>query len=123
MLRRSKPLVIALVAAAAASIVISGPTSASAMSPCQGRAVAHPPEFQQTIVVAGAYTTANATDVRLTCGVVKNGVTVGRFSDKLSGPVAAVEGTMNVGVGVVSFCYELRVTYLDRAPTYSDTCP
>ena len=123
MLRRSKHLVVAAVLAASAAIVVTGPTPAFAASPCQGRAVAHPPEFQQTVVVAGAYTTAGATDVRLPCGVVNNGVTVARWSDKQTGPVAAVWGTTNLGVGTVSICYELHVTYLDRAPTYSDNCP
>lgn len=122
MLRKPTRLIAAsLMAVGALSFGV--PNGAVAMSPCQARSLFSTAEFGQTVAVAGAYTTSGATDVWLTCGVVKNGVTIARFSDKQSGPVAVVEGTTNAGYGTFFVCYDLDVTYLDRPPTSSHLCP
>lgn len=121
MFRSAKRLLITSVAAACAAALIPV-SSATAMSPCQGRSVVSTLEYRQTIAVAGVYTAAGATDVRLTCGIVRNGITVGRVSETLPGPVAAVAGTVTTGYGSFSTCYELYVTYPDRSVSY-DYCP
>ena len=122
MLRRSKRLIVASAVATGVLTVVPAP-HATSMAPCQGRSLFGVTEWTQTVAVAGAYTSAGATDVWLTCGIVRNGVTVKRFSENIPGPVAAVAGTAEVSAGAFSTCYELYVTYLDRAPTSSDTCP
>lgn len=113
-------LVIVALVSCIATLVPS--TSAVAMAVCQAKPIG---TFQggTTIAVAGAYTTAGATSVSLTCGVVYNGFTVARFSEKIPGPVAAVAGETSQGGGTVSSCHEIYVTYADRPPTSSDTCP
>ena len=112
-------LAAAVMAAAFAALLPAAP--ATAMAPCQARAIS---TFQggQTVAVAGVYTTAGATSVSLTCGLVRNGVTFARFSEKAPGPVAAVAGTANTG-GFFTVCHEIYVTYLDREPYVSDYCP
>ena len=95
---------------------------ATAMAPCQVRSFSTI-QGGQTNVIAGAYTTAGAIDVSLTCGIVRNGETVARFSEKIPGPVATVTGTSNLG-GFFTVCHEIRATYVDgRSPYVSDSCP
>jgi hypothetical protein len=120
MFRRTKRLLVASATIAGLAAILPA-APATAMAPCQVRSISTI-QGGQTNVIAGAYTTAGATDVSLTCGIVRNGLTVARFSEKIPGPVAAVAGTANVG-GFFTVCHELRVTYLDRAPTVSDYCP
>jgi hypothetical protein len=113
-------LVLVALVGCIATIVPS--TTAGAMAVCTAKPVG---TFQggNTIAVTGAYTAAGATSVSLTCGVVYNGFTVARFSEKVPGPVAAVAGETSQGSGAVSSCYELYVTYVNQPPTSSDTCP
>ena len=95
---------------------------AAAMATCQVRSLSNL-QSGQTNIIAGAYTTAGALDISLTCGIVRNGVTVARFSEKVPGPVAAVAATLNHG-GFFTPCHEISVTYVDGRPPYvSDTCP
>jgi hypothetical protein len=120
MLGRTKRLLaVTAVVAGAATVIPAAP--AGAMAPCQFRSISTI-QGGQTGVVAGAYTSSGATDVSLTCGLVRNGATVARFGDKVPGPVAAVAATTNIG-GYLTVCHEIRVTYLDRAPYVSDSCP
>jgi hypothetical protein len=93
------------------------------MAPCQGRHVVSFIEYRQVVAVTGAYTVAGASDVQLTCGVVRNGVTVARFTDKVPGPVAAIAEPANVSGGAFTVCHELVVTYLDKPSTSTDYCP
>lgn len=119
MLRRSSASIAAAVAAIVASIpVTAGP--AAAATPCRAIEM---PGSPGTVLLDGAYTTAGAIDVQLACGAVRNGVTVALARDDLSGPVAVVHDTAQVGPGSVTSCYTLRVVYLDRPSTNSDTCP
>ena len=112
----------AIVAAVAAATLGGLVPTASAAIPC--RAVATTSSgFTQTILVTGAYTAPGASDVRLTCGVVRNGQTVARFSETMTGPVAVVEGTTNLSIGPFTACYELSVWYLDGRFTNVDYCP
>ena len=122
MLARTKVLA-AAVTAAASILPATVATPAAAMSPCQARAIPSTTAFSQTVVIAGAYTAAGATDVSLTCGVVRNGVTYARRSSIVRGPAAVVAGFATTSVGTVSSCHELRVVYADGNDTYSDTCP
>lgn len=114
---------VALALVAGAVSVLVAPTSAVAMSPCQGRTIFNAIEGQQTVAVVGAYTAAGATDVQLTCGINFSGVTAARFSDTQSGPVAVVQGRATVQAGSYSICYDLDVTYVDKPPLSSHNCP
>ena len=118
--RTRRFLVITAMALALAAVLPVSP--ASAMAPCQVRSISTI-QGGQTNAIAGAYTTAGAANVSLTCGIVRNGVTVARFSEKVPGPVATVAGTANEG-GYFTVCHEIYVTYVDgRAPYVSDSCP
>jgi hypothetical protein len=121
MLRRSKRLILAVAAASAAVVIPSTP--ASAMAPCQAKVGFTAIEYRQTLAVTGVYTSAGAIDVQLTCGIVRNGVTVARISESAPGPVAAVAGTANVSAGTFTVCHEIVATYLDKPPYVSDWCP
>ena len=122
MFGKTKRLVAAAALVAAASVPLTA-GSASAASPCRAVPLGGSIQNSQPVLVAGAYTTAGATDVVLTCGVVSDGVTVALITDKMSGPVAAVEGVVHVSPGSITSCYVLRVYYVNRPSTYSDTCP
>lgn len=118
--RTKRLLVVSAMVAGLAAILPAAP--ATAMAPCQVKSISTI-QGGQTNAIAGAYTTAGAADVSLTCGIVRNGVTVARFSEKIPGPIAAVAGTSNVG-GFFTVCHEIRVTYVDGRPAYvSDFCP
>lgn len=121
MLSRTKGLIAA--AALAAAAVPAFPGSASAASPCRVVPVPLQTKDSQPVLVAGAYTTAGAIDVILTCGVVRDGETAALVTDGLTGPVAALEDDVRVSPGTITSCYELRVVYLNRPATVSDTCP
>jgi hypothetical protein len=118
--RRSRILLVA--ALSAASLAALAP-SAGAVGLCQVRATGVATGFTQTYLVTGQYAPAGATDVVLTCGVVKNGFTLVRFTDQLSGPVAAVAGTVNLSAGTYSACYESTAYYPDGSVSYYDGCP
>ena len=118
--RTKRLLAAAATAAGLAAILPAAP--ATAMAPCQVRSFSTI-QSGQTNVIAGAYTSAGAIDVSLTCGIVRNGETVARFSEKIPGPAATVTGTSNVG-GYFTVCHEIRATYADgRLPYVSDSCP
>jgi hypothetical protein len=114
---------VAAVAALAASMLSTAAPPAGAVGPCQVRASGVGTGFTQTYLVTGEHAPAGAIDVQLTCGVVKNGFTVARFTDDLSGPVALVAGTVNLSSGQVYACYESRVHYADGRSSYYDGCP
>ena len=121
MVPRTKRLlaVSAIVVALAALLPVS---PANAMAVCHVRSISTIQGAQEN-VIAGAYTTAGAADISLTCGIVANGVTVARFSEKIPGPVAALAGRSDRG-GFFTVCHEIRVTYVDgRLPHVGDTCP
>lgn len=120
MFRRSRLL---LVAALAAGNVAALAPSAGAVGLCQVRATGVGTGFTQTVVVTGQYAPAGAIDVVLTCGVVKNGFTVARFTDQLSGPVAAVAGTVNLSAGTYTACHESKTYYPDGSVSYYNGCP
>lgn len=123
MFARSKTLLVGfVVAAGAAGAAPAAAGTGAALSPCAGRSLFGISEWHQTVALAGAYTSAGAIDVDLTCGVVRQGETVARVSEDAPGPVAAVAGIVEVHAGTIGYCYELRVTYVDRT-TYSDNCP
>ena len=112
--------------AAAAAIVASIPVTAgpaAAATPCRAIELPSSAGPSETLLLSGAYTAAGATDVQLACGAVRNGVTIALARDELTGPVAVVNDTAEVGAGSVTSCYVLRVVYLDRPSTNSDTCP
>lgn len=121
MVRRTKRLLVASATVVGLATAILPAAPATAMVPCHVRSIATL-QSGQTNVIAGAYTTAGAIDVSLTCGIVRNGVTVARFSEKIPGPVATVAGTSDDG-GFFTACHELTVTYADRDPYVSDYCP
>lgn len=118
----AKRLVVAASLVAAAAVPLTA-GSAAAASPCRAVPVGEPVKDSQPVFVAGAYTTAGAIDVVLTCGVVRDGITERRLTDTMTGPVAAIEGVVSVPPGSITSCYEIRVVYLNRPSTYSDNCP
>jgi hypothetical protein len=121
MAHRAKRLLVA--STMVAGLVMALPaTPASAMAACQVRSAATL-QSGQTNVIVGAYTSAGAADITLTCGIVRYGETVQRFTEKTPGPVATVTGTSNAG-GFFTVCHEISVTYIDGRPPYvSDFCP
>lgn len=95
-----------------------------AMANCQVKPLFSVIEYRQTVLIYGFYNApAGAVDVKLTCGVTRNGVTYGTVTDSMVGPAAVVAGTGGAPVGTVGSCHEILVTYLDGSTTYSDTCP
>lgn len=122
MLSRSKRMMVAVVTTGVVSLV-PGSTPAVAMAPCQGRTVVSAVEYSQIVAVTGQYAATGATDVQLTCGIVKNGRTIQRVSESNPGPVAVVAASMSVTPGTYSLCYEADVTYLDQAPASFGSCP
>jgi hypothetical protein len=118
-----KKLHLAAVALAAMTVVPLSAAPAAAATPCRAIPVAQRTNPTQVVLVAGAYTAAGAIDVRLTCGVVRNGITVASRTDELVGPVAVVSDTVDVGLGSVTSCYVLRVAYADGRVTWSGSCP
>ena len=110
----------ALVAAVSVPAFAGG---ASAASPCRAVPLGGPLQNSQPVLNAGAYTASGATDVVLTCGVVSDGVTVSRVTDKMTGPVAAVHSIAHVSPGSITSCFELLVYYRSGPPTNYDTCP
>ncbi|HEV2757601.1 MAG TPA: hypothetical protein VG318_17695 [Actinomycetota bacterium] len=125
MLARYKRLVVgAVLAAVTVTAVPAGAWDGqvAAASPCRTDVGLRIEEWHQTVYVTGAYTAAGATDVSLTCGIVRYGETVARVGESEPGPVAVVVGSARVLGGPISICYEIKTVYLDRV-AYSDTCP
>lgn len=123
-LRKTKLAMAAAVAAAVAAVAPAAPAGA-ALGPCriQPTDTGIVPGWQ-FVVVAGVHTSpAGAIGAELTCGVVVNGITYGRVSENLPGPVAALAGVVQADFGEATACYELRVHYLDGSSTFRDTCP
>ena len=60
--------------------------------------------------------------MQLTCGAVRDGVTVTKVTENTAGPVAAVATTKNLLIGTYTPCYEVRLDYIDHS-TFTDTCP
>lgn len=114
------------VATAAASLGVAAPATAetAAPGPCQAKPLGTHSDLGQIVAVTGVYRgPADAVEVRLTCGVVVDGATVARVTDKLVGPVAALADVLTVGGGTPLPCYEIVVRHLGGATTYTDTCP
>ncbi|HYI44110.1 MAG TPA: hypothetical protein VE174_01440 [Actinomycetota bacterium] len=123
MLRRFKLLAVTSAVFAAAIAIFPAPSGAAvAAAACQARDVVKLEEWSHTAAVTGVYTSAGATDVRLTCGIVQNGTTVIRISESVPGPVAAIATTTNISGQYYSVCYEVNVTYVDHTSN-ADTCP
>ena len=121
MIRRSKRLLAAAATAVALAAILPA-APASAMATCQVRSLANL-QTGQTNIIYGTYTTVGALDISMTCGLVRNGVTVRRVSESVPGPVAVVAGT-STDWGYVTPCHEITVTYIDgREPYVTDTCP
>lgn len=123
MLGRFKALPVAVVAAALAALVPSSP--AAAMNACQARSLGTHHQIGQFVAVVGAYKgPADAVEVSLTCGLVRDGVTIDRVSDSTTGPAAALADVRIVpGSTPVTSCDEIKVVHLNGSVTYWDTCP
>ena len=123
MLARYKRLIVAGVAAASLATIVPAQASV-AVAPCQGRPTVSFLEWHQSILVTGQYwTTGNgAIEVRLTCGVVRQGVTVARVTDKTTGPAAALAEHVSVLAGAFNMCHDIDIVYLTHTD-YIRTCP
>ena len=129
MFRRSKRLITSLAAAGAlaASLVPAVPAQAgaAALGPCVVRSTGiFIADYQESFALVGTYQDVDggAYNVELTCGAVRDGVTVTKASDSTTGPVAVVATTKNLLIGSYAPCYEVRVHYIDHS-TFTDTCP
>ena len=121
-MRRSKALLAAALAAAA--LVPVGAAPAHAMAVCQAKVLGQHSEWGQLVLIAGVYKgPADAVEIQLTCGVVRNGGTVARSTDRLVGPVAAVADVQAVYGWGLTACHEIRITHLDGSVSFDDTCP
>ena len=122
MMRRSRSLIAAAIAAAA--LVPVGASPAHAMAVCQAKVLGQHSEWGQLVLIAGVYKgPADAVDVDLTCGVVRNGGTVARAGEDLPGPVAAVADVQDVYGWGLTPCHEIKITHLNGTVSFNDTCP
>lgn len=123
MFLKAKTLVAAAVAATA--LVPLGAPPAHAMAACQVFSPGAHSEFGQIVLVTGVYKgPATAVEIDLTCGIVYQGGTIARVSDKTVGPAAALADVKQVFQrGLLTSCYEVTVTYLDGSTGSHDTCP
>jgi hypothetical protein len=115
-------------AAVAASALMLAPTVATpahAMAVCHVVSPGAHGEFGQIVTIAGVYRgPADAVEVELTCGVVHNGGTILRVTDKLVGPVAALAEVRQVFYrGLLTSCYEVTVTHQDGSVSQHGGCP
>jgi hypothetical protein len=125
MLRQTKRCRAAAAAAlAAASLVPVGATPAHAAAVCQVKVLGAHSEGGQFVAITGTYRgPADAREVKLTCGVVRDGATVARATDKVAGPVAALAEVQTVyGTGLIA-CHEVTIFHLDGSISYFDACP
>ena len=127
MFRRSKRLMISLTAAGALAVpfVPAAPVHAAALGPCVVRSTGiFIADYQEEFVLAGTYqdVEGGAYNVELTCGAVRDGVTVTKASETTVGPVGVVATTKNLLIGSYSPCYEVRLHYIDHS-SFTDTCP
>jgi hypothetical protein len=114
MFRRSKRFIVAgLIAAGATTLIPAAPVQAYAPAVCKSDDVAKFQEYSHTALVTGQYTAAGAVDVRLTCGIVQNGVTVTRITDKTVGPAAAIAQLQSISGQWYTVCYDVYITYVD----------
>lgn len=122
MLHRPKALVAA--ALTAATLLPVGATSAHAAAVCQVKILGSHSEGGQFVAITGTYRgPSDAREVRLTCGVVRDGETVARATDKVPGPVAALAEVQTVsGTGLIA-CHEVTIFHLDGSISYFDACP
>ena len=129
MFRRSKRLITSLAAAGALAVpfVPAAPAQANAVAlgPCVVRSTGiFIADYQESFVIAGTYQDSDqgAYNVELTCGAVRDGVTVTKATDSTTGPVAVVATTKNLLIGSYTPCYEVRLYYIDHS-SFTDTCP
>lgn len=113
------------VGVSALMLVPMGATPANAMAACQVVSPGAHSEFGQMVLITGFYKgPATAIEVELTCGVVHNGGTIARSTDKLVGPVAALADVRQIFVrGLLTSCYEVTVTTLDGTVSHHGGCP
>lgn len=121
-LRRPKALVVA--ALAAAVLVPVGATAAQAAAVCQVKVLGAHSEGGQFVSITGTYRgPSDALEVKLTCGVVRDGVTVARATDKTTGPVAALADVQTVpGTGLIA-CHEVTIFHVNGSTSHFDACP
>lgn len=124
MLRKTRSVVVLTAVALVSAIVPGGGSIAEAASTCQVKSLGTHSELGQLVLISGTYRgPSDAVDVRLTCGIVRDGVTVVRVTDRTVGPVAALAEVTTVPSGLVTSCYEVRIAHLGGALTYHDACP
>ncbi|MDQ4124988.1 MAG: hypothetical protein M3134_05230 [Actinomycetota bacterium] len=80
-------------------------------------------EYHETHYVVGSATVADASEVKLTCGLVRWGSTVATISDSTTGPVAAVAGSKTIMGQFHGVCYVIEAWYPDGSYTINDACP
>jgi hypothetical protein len=120
--RRLKAFVAACLVAAAVTAVVPSASATAAMGPCTTRPLGNTLQWRQGLALVGQYTRAGAIDVRLTCGIVQNGVTIARYTDQVIGPVAALAEVVDIPVGPYSLCYDVFITSAFDF-TYTRSCP
>jgi hypothetical protein len=124
MLRHTKSRRATAAALAAATLVPVGATPAHAAAVCQVKVLGAHSEGGQFVAITGTYRgPSDAREVKLTCGVVRDGGTVTRATDKVAGPVAALAEVQTVsGTGLIA-CHEITIFHLNGSISYFDGCP
>jgi hypothetical protein len=111
-----------LFAATPAAAVDAGDLAVAA-APCQSAFSTKITEYHETHYVVGSATVVGATEVKLTCGLVRWGSTVATISDTTVGPVAVVAGSKTIMGALHGVCYVIEAWYPDGSYRINDTCP
>ena len=110
-------------AALAAAVPAHAVETEVAIEPCQSAFSTKITEYHETHYVVGAATVKGATDVRLTCGLVRWGETVATVTEDTPGPVAALAESVTIMGALHDVCYVLEAWYPDGSYTVTDRCP
>ena len=119
MLSRTKRFAGVAAAALAVSAGIPATTAGAAAGPCTA-VVSQSTGSEVAILLEGHYRwpKSSTADVRLTCHIVQNDVTVVSVTDPLTGHVAALASDVRIGTDPWYVCYSIYVTNRPNLPPY-----
>ncbi|HYP23889.1 MAG TPA: hypothetical protein VEV43_09965 [Actinomycetota bacterium] len=123
---RSRLIVPFALAAVVATAVPAGAVEVkpeAALPTCQSAFSMRVTEYHETHYMTGTAAVPGATEVRLTCGLVRWGETVATISDRTTGPVAVVAGSVTIMGALHDICYVIQAWYPDGTYRIQDTCP
>ena len=94
-----------------------------AIAPCQSAFGTKFTEYHETHYMTGTASVTGASEVRLTCGLVRWGETVATVSDDTSGPVAVVAESVTIMGALHEVCFVIEAWYPDGRYMVEDRCP